>query len=124
MTSNSVEINVPKFVTIKFRDKFKIRCMMKREPLLSHIMLKQGFTWFTLASNTRTVKRQYRYFSRMDFNLKAHCDFDYFHCAIPKDIVDVEMTIRTVGGIYTYRRDQTTQEEADKGIFFPEEENS
>ena len=53
MTFNSNKINLPKFVTIKFRDKFKIRCMMKREPLLFHIMLKQGFTWFTLASNTQ-----------------------------------------------------------------------
>ena len=44
-------INLPKSVTIKFRDKFKFRCIVKREPLLFHIMLKQGLTWFTLASN-------------------------------------------------------------------------
>ena len=53
MTFNSNKINLPKFVTIKFRNKFKIRCMMKRESLLFHIMLKQGFTWFALASNTQ-----------------------------------------------------------------------
>ena len=40
-----------KSVTIKFRDKLKIRHMMEREPFLFHIMLKQGFTSFTLASN-------------------------------------------------------------------------
>ena len=47
----------------------------------------------------------------MDFNLKAHCDFDihYFHFALPEDMVDVEMTIQMVDGIHTYRRDQTTQ---------------
>ena len=47
----------------------------------------------------------------MDFHLKAHCDFDfnYFYCTIPEDTADVEMTIWMVGGIYTYRRDQTTQ---------------
>ena len=27
--------------------------MMKREPVLFHIMLKQGFTWFKLTSNTQ-----------------------------------------------------------------------
>ena len=27
--------------------------MMKKEPLLFHIKLKQGITWFTLASNTQ-----------------------------------------------------------------------
>ena len=53
MTFNSNKINLPKFVKIKFRDKFKIKCMMRREPLLFYIMLKQGFTWFTLASNTQ-----------------------------------------------------------------------
>ena len=41
-------------VTIKLQDKIKIRCLMKKEPLLFHIMLKQGmFTWFTLAAGTQ-----------------------------------------------------------------------
>ena len=53
VTFNSNKINLPKIVMIKFRDKFKIRQMMKREPLLSHIMLKQGLACFTLASNTQ-----------------------------------------------------------------------
>ena len=51
MTSNGNKINLPKSVTIKLRDKFKIRCIIKRKPLLFHIVLKQGFTWFTVASN-------------------------------------------------------------------------
>ena len=58
MTFNGNKINLPKSVTIKFRDKFKIRHMMKREPLLVNIMLRQGFNWFTYASNdpsTETV---------------------------------------------------------------------
>ena len=47
----------------------------------------------------------------MDFNLKAHynLNFHYPCYAIPEDTVDVEMTIQMVDGIYTYRRDQTTQ---------------
>ena len=51
MTFNGKKINVSKSVTIKFRDKFKIRHKMEREPLLFHIMLRQGFNWLTLASN-------------------------------------------------------------------------
>ena len=51
MTLNGNNINLPKSVIIKLRDKFKIRHIVKREPLLFHFMLKQGFTWFTLASN-------------------------------------------------------------------------
>ena len=50
MSFNGNRINLPKSVTIKFRDKFKIRHMMEREPLFFH-MLRQGFNWFTLASN-------------------------------------------------------------------------
>ena len=34
VTFNGNKINLPKFVMIKFRDKFKIRHIMKREPLL------------------------------------------------------------------------------------------
>ena len=58
MTFNSNKINLPKSIIIKFRDKFKIRHMMEREPLLFHIMLRQGFNWFTLPSSnlpTETV---------------------------------------------------------------------
>ena len=52
MTLNGKKVNLPKLLTIKFRDKFKIKNMMTREPILFHILLKQGYTWFTLASNT------------------------------------------------------------------------
>ena len=46
----------------------------------------------------------------MDFNLKAHCSFDFhsFCCALSEDMIDVEMTIWMVDGIHTYRRDRTT----------------
>ena len=53
MTFNCNKVNLPKLVTIKFKDKFKIRHMMKKETLLFHIMLKQGISWFTLTSNTQ-----------------------------------------------------------------------
>ena len=49
MTYNEKVINLPKSVTIKFQDKFKARHMMETQPLLFHLMLKQGFNWFTLA---------------------------------------------------------------------------
>ena len=42
------KINLPKVVTIKLQDKIKVRHLMKREPLLFHLMLKQGIVWFTL----------------------------------------------------------------------------
>ena len=39
VTSNDNKINLP-----------RVRCLMKREPLLFHLMLKQGITWFTLVA--------------------------------------------------------------------------
>ena len=53
VTFNDNKINLPRVVTIKLKDKIKIRCLMKKEPLLFHIMLKQGITWFTLALGTK-----------------------------------------------------------------------
>ena len=53
MTFNDNKINLPRIVTIKLRDKIKIRCMMKKELLLFHVMLKQGIIWLTLASSTQ-----------------------------------------------------------------------
>ena len=47
-------INLPGSVIIPFRDKFKIRWMIKGKPLLLHLMLKQGQTWYPL-SNVRDM---------------------------------------------------------------------
>ena len=41
VTFNDNKINLPRVVTIKPQDKIKITCLMKREPLLFHLMLKQ-----------------------------------------------------------------------------------
>ena len=50
VTFNDNKINLPSVVTIKLQDKIKVRCLMKREPLHFHLMLKQGITRFTLAT--------------------------------------------------------------------------
>ena len=56
VTFNGKVINLPKSITIKLRDKFKVRYMMESQPILFHLMLKQGFNWFTLVS--RNVKME------------------------------------------------------------------
>ena len=50
VTFNDNKINIPSVVTIKLQDKIKVRHLMKREPLLFHLMLKQGIICFTLAA--------------------------------------------------------------------------
>ena len=56
VTLNRNKINLPKSVTVKLRDKFKIRCIVLREHLLFHIMLKQlGLLWHPMI-----LKRWYK----------------------------------------------------------------
>ena len=43
-------INLPGSVIIPFRDKFKIRWIIKSRPLFLNLMLKQGQTWYPLSS--------------------------------------------------------------------------
>ena len=43
-------------VIIPFRDKFKIRQMMKSRPLLLNLMLKQGQTWYPLSNIREMIK--------------------------------------------------------------------
>ena len=50
VTFNDNKVNLPSVITIKLQDKIKVRCLMKREHFLLHLMLKQGITWFTLAT--------------------------------------------------------------------------
>ena len=42
VTFNESKINLPRVVTVKLQDKIKDRHLMNRQPLLFHIMLKQG----------------------------------------------------------------------------------
>ena len=50
VTFKDNNINIPRTVTIKLQDKIKVRHLMKREPLVFHLKLKQGIMWFTLAA--------------------------------------------------------------------------
>ena len=42
---NGRVINLPKLITVKLSDKFKVRHMMGSQPILFHLMLRQGFNW-------------------------------------------------------------------------------
>ena len=47
---NGNVINLPGSVIIPFWDKFKIRQMIGSRPLLQHLMLGQGQTWYPLSN--------------------------------------------------------------------------
>ena len=44
------KINLPRVITIKLQDKIKVGHLMKRKPLLFHLMPKQGIMWLTLGT--------------------------------------------------------------------------
>ena len=48
VTFNDNKINLPRIVVVSLCDKIKVRRLMSREPLLFHMMIKQGITWFIL----------------------------------------------------------------------------
>ena len=50
VTLNGSVANLPISIIIPFRDKFKIRQMIRSRPLLLHLMLKQGQTWYPLSN--------------------------------------------------------------------------
>ena len=50
VTFNGKVINLPKSITIKLWDKFKVRHILESQLIFFHLMLKQGFIWFMLTS--------------------------------------------------------------------------
>ena len=55
ITFNDNKIDLSKIVSIKMRDKFKVRRLMNREPLNLHIMIRQGVTWYNLETEVEAV---------------------------------------------------------------------
>ena len=48
-------INLPKSISVRLLDKFKVRQMMGSQPILFHLMLKQGFNWFALTQENQEI---------------------------------------------------------------------
>ena len=55
VTFNNNKIELPKIVTIKLRNKIKVRRLMNRQPLNFHVMIRQGITCFNLESEIPEV---------------------------------------------------------------------
>ena len=48
VTLNGTIIKMPKSVKVPLRDKYRLRTLMEKHPLLLHIMLRQGTSWYAL----------------------------------------------------------------------------
>ena len=72
---NGNKVNLPKLVSVKLQDKCKIRHMMKREPLLFHIMLKQGITVkMSTEESGRTFAERFREHMKSPSPTHDHCN--------------------------------------------------
>ena len=48
VTFNGNKIELPRIIAIRIQDKIKVRRLMNREPLIFHVMIRKGITWFNL----------------------------------------------------------------------------
>ena len=48
VTLNGAIIKLPISVKIPFRDKYRLRYLMRKRSLLLHVMLRQGMFWYAL----------------------------------------------------------------------------
>ena len=48
MTFNDNKIKLPRKLQLEYGTRLKVMRLMNREPLLYHMMIRQGITWFTL----------------------------------------------------------------------------
>ena len=52
---NDNKIDLPKIITIKMRDKIRVRRMINQEPLNLHVMVKQGIIWHNLETDMEAI---------------------------------------------------------------------
>ena len=48
VTFSDNKIELPRIIAVRIQDKIKVRRLMNREPLIFHLMIRQGITWFNL----------------------------------------------------------------------------
>ena len=75
-------------------------------------MLKQGMTWFTLASKSphETAQDITDILPEVACDLAANCSFLFsFSNNLPEDTIDIEMMVHTLQGIHTFKKDRNIQ---------------
>ena len=83
----------------------------ERITTLSHHAKTRTYLVHIGFQHSRNCIRQYRSFSRMAHNLAPQCNFLYgfFQCNLPEDTIDVEIMVRTMKGIHTFKKDSNNQ---------------
>ena len=116
MTLNRNKVNLPNSVIVLFKDKFKIRCIVRRESLPLHILLKQGMMWFSFDNYNENTTLEtaysiiYIYICRKmilemtdDLIAICHTIIGALKFNLPRDTIDVHLKICIMRGIHTYK---------------------
>ena len=120
VTFNDNKKDLPRIVVIKLQDKIEVRRLKNREPLLFHLMLKQGIALFTLATETQETMYILNkistdilptFYFQMACILQPKCNFLHGFCRyhLPVEMVGVEVRITSMQGTHMFRRDGTCQ---------------
>ena len=106
LTFNDSEIKLSRLVTIKMQDKIRIRRMMGKDMQNSHIMIKQGITWYNPEGNKDCLKFFKLYsVDKIACQLQLECNFlhRFFRCKLPVEVVDVEVKVMSMQGTHLYK---------------------
>ena len=122
VTFNDNKVNLPRVVMIKLQDKIKIRCLMKKETftLPPNIQAGNYVVYFgcshardCINNTTKNSKFEMtiKLIFQMAFILRPKCNLlnGYFRCLLPLETVDIEVKVKMMRGIHTFKRDRTTE---------------
>ena len=108
---NSNEIELPQIITIKIRDKIRVRRMISKETQNFHIINKTRNNMVQLRNGSRnSINLQILHFRYgMPTSTRVQFSTLFFRCKLTVEVVDIEMKITSMQGMHIFRRDRTTQ---------------
>ena len=127
MTCNGTIIHLPTSVVIPFRDKFRLRCIIRKRKLLLHVKLRHGTSWYALDSKEYLLPPPCLDDSEIQLQTMAsdmiaaqHTCEGHLKFIFPDDTMTVDLEVMTLSGVHVYRGDKKCSEKQ----FFPwSEEN-
>ena len=117
MTLNGTIIHLPTLVIIPLRDKFRLRCIMKKILLLLHVILRQGTSRCALDSKEYLLQQPCLDDSEILLQTMAselitaqHTCEGLLKFILPDDTVTVDLEVMTLTEVHVYRKDRNCVE--------------
>ena len=86
-----------------------MNCQKRTLTISYHVKARLDLVYFGIQQSLRNSIRYNRYSSRMACDLEPTCNFlfGFSSCTLPEDTTDVDITVCTLKGIHTFRKDQS-----------------